>query len=46
MPDEPEPAPFTWTSIPMSAKVDLGDKEAVRLAMEEEATTDGDRATQ
>lgn len=33
---EPEPgqAPFTWTSRPMGARVDLEDKEAVRRALE------------
>jgi hypothetical protein len=34
---EPEraPAPFTWSSGPMGARVDLEDKEAVRRALEE-----------
>lgn len=32
---EPTPVPFTWTSKPMRARVDLEDKEAVRRALEE-----------
>ena len=32
---EPTPAPFTWNSAPMGARVDLEDKEAVRRALEE-----------
>jgi hypothetical protein len=35
--DGPEqtPPPFGWTSRPMSARVDLEDKEAVRRALDE-----------
>jgi len=29
-----KPSPFTWTARPMSARVDLEDKEAVRAALE------------
>jgi hypothetical protein len=32
---EPTPVPFTWTSRPMKARVDLEDKEAVRRALSE-----------
>jgi hypothetical protein len=32
---EPAPPPFAWTSRPMSARVDLEDKEAVRRALDE-----------
>jgi hypothetical protein len=31
----PTPAPFTWISAPMGAKVDLDDPEAVRRALAE-----------
>jgi hypothetical protein len=31
---EPEPAPFSWDTQDMRARVDLADKEAVRRAME------------
>lgn len=32
---EPAPVQFTWASMPMKARVDLQDKEAVRRALEE-----------
>jgi hypothetical protein len=31
---EEETSPFTWTSRPMGARVDLEDKEAVRAALD------------
>jgi plasmid stability protein len=31
----PAPAPFTWASRPMGARVDLEDKEAVRQLVDE-----------
>ncbi len=33
--ESPSPPPFTWTSRPMKARVDLEDKEAVRRALDE-----------
>lgn len=33
--EEPAPAPFTWISRSMRARVDLEDKEAVRRVLEE-----------
>jgi len=37
LPSEPDRAPrgFEWTSMPMRARVDLEDKEAVRRALED-----------
>ena len=32
---EPAPDPFAWATQPMTARVDLEDKEAVRRALEE-----------
>ena len=32
---DPEPAPFSWVSLEMGARVDLADEEAVRRAMED-----------
>lgn len=34
-PEEVEPAPFAWTALPMRARIDLDDKEAVRRALDE-----------
>jgi hypothetical protein len=33
--EQPPPAPFEWTTMPMAARVDLEDKEAVRRATQE-----------
>ena len=32
-PGEVEPTPFAWTTLPMRARVDIDDKEAVRRAL-------------